>query len=172
MSRNKINIEAILDSFDDDPADDRAGKGRRFANFMVDSILIIILYPVLLFIFAFLIILVTNDPDILDAPFYGDAWAGFCIIMLFAHPFLYYLLSEYYFEGRSPAKFITRTRAVTVEGKPASFNRLLGRTFARCIPLEVFTFLGGRGLHDSLSGTMVIKIVREDSPNHQSELSA
>ncbi len=70
---------------------------------------------------------------------------------------LYYLPCEAIF-GRTPGKLITRTRVVSVSGESPTFWQILGRTFARLIPFEAFTFLRSSriGAHDSLSGTRVV----------------
>lgn len=73
-------------------------------------------------------------------------------------------MSAYYigFEsttGRTPAKFITGTRVVTVDGKKPSFGQIVIRTLCRLIPFEAFSFLGKfpQGWHDRFSQTMVVR---------------
>ncbi|HUG69438.1 MAG TPA: RDD family protein [Pirellulaceae bacterium] len=72
---------------------------------------------------------------------------------------VYFVFTETVFQ-RSLAKFITGTRVVRVDGGRPSFGQILGRTLARLIPFEAFSFFGGKGYpvgwHDSLSGTRVI----------------
>ena len=61
---------------------------------------------------------------------------------------------------RTVGKLVTGTRVVNADGQPASFGQIVGRAFARLIPFEAFSFLGGSqpvGWHDSLSGTRVIE---------------
>jgi len=62
--------------------------------------------------------------------------------------------------GRTPAKFITGTRVVTTDGRRPSFLQILGRTLARFIPFEPFSFFGSTptGWHDRMSGTRVVKV--------------
>lgn len=45
---------------------------------------------------------------------------------------------------------------VKIEGN--RFGAVLGRTFARFIPLEAFSFFGDEGWHDGISGTSVVTI--------------
>jgi uncharacterized RDD family membrane protein YckC len=54
---------------------------------------------------------------------------------------------------------ITGCKVVNEKGGRPSFGQILGRTFARLIPFEAFSFLGttGRGLHDSVAKTFVVK---------------
>jgi uncharacterized RDD family membrane protein YckC len=65
--------------------------------------------------------------------------------------------------GRSLGKLATGTRVIAAEGGPPSFARVLGRTLARFIPFEAFSFLTDRdgrpvGWHDSLSRTRVVRV--------------
>ncbi|MBN2473683.1 MAG: RDD family protein [Pirellulales bacterium] len=78
------------------------------------------------------------------------------VILLY---FAYYVPQET-LTGRTLAKFLTRTKVVTTDGKPAIFPRIVGRTLCRMIPFEFVSYLvGGRwpvGLHDKFSGTCVV----------------
>ncbi|QDT10965.1 RDD family protein [Planctomycetes bacterium K23_9] len=61
--------------------------------------------------------------------------------------------------GATIGKLLTGTRVVNAGGGKASFGQIFGRTLARMIPFEPFSFLFGdktTGWHDSLSGTRVI----------------
>jgi uncharacterized RDD family membrane protein YckC len=72
----------------------------------------------------------------------------------------YFVLTEALFQ-RTLAKFITGTRVVTADGTQPSFGQIVGRSFARMIPFEAFSFLGSPnpvGWHDSLSGTRVVEV--------------
>src|SRR5262249_16405264 len=66
----------------------------------------------------------------------------------------YYLAFEGGF-GRTPAKYLTRTRVITVAGGRPTFGQILGRTFARLVPFEPFSFFGRSpdGWHDRSSRT-------------------
>jgi len=70
---------------------------------------------------------------------------------------LYYVPQEIMW-GRTLAKFITGTRVVNEKGGPPTPGQVFGRTFARLIPFEVFSFFGSHpvGWHDKLSKTRVI----------------
>jgi uncharacterized RDD family membrane protein YckC len=71
----------------------------------------------------------------------------------------YYIGMESLF-GKTFGKFITRTRVVNSAGGPPSFGQVVGRSLARFIPFEAFSFFGGKGhpvgWHDSLSNTRVV----------------
>jgi len=71
---------------------------------------------------------------------------------------VYYVISESLWQ-KTPAKFITRTKVVSIKGGKPEFSQIVGRTFARFIPFEPLSVLAsplGRGWHDTLSGTMVV----------------
>jgi uncharacterized RDD family membrane protein YckC len=67
-----------------------------------------------------------------------------------------------FFEGlsrRTIGKLMTGTRVVGMHGEKPGFRQILKRSIARLIPFEAVTFLGnaGRGWHDSLASTYVVK---------------
>ncbi|HEY5240807.1 MAG TPA: RDD family protein [Polyangiaceae bacterium] len=72
----------------------------------------------------------------------------------------YYVLFEATL-GRTPGKFITRTRVVNRAGGKPTFGQIVGRSFARLVPFKAFSFLGSRGgWHDRWSHTRVVRIAR------------
>jgi uncharacterized RDD family membrane protein YckC len=61
--------------------------------------------------------------------------------------------------GRTPAKFITQTKVVSIEGGKPTFHKILLRSCCRFIPLNVFSFLFAKlGWHDKISKTRVVMI--------------
>ncbi|CAG5076553.1 RDD family protein [Parvicella tangerina] len=70
----------------------------------------------------------------------------------------YYIFMEASF-GKTIGKMITGTEVVAVGGGKPTLNQIIGRSFARLIPFEPFSFLGENavGWHDSLSKTRVVK---------------
>lgn len=122
-----------------------ATTGQRFANYAIDYVAILIAYV------AFL--LASGSEDV-DQPG-RDLLAS---LLIYAG---YYLVFES-LGGGTPGKWVTGTRVVAEDGSAPRFVQILGRSFARLLPLEPFSLLGGRGRpvgwHDSLSGTRVIRI--------------
>ncbi|MEM6265057.1 MAG: RDD family protein, partial [Bacteroidota bacterium] len=61
--------------------------------------------------------------------------------------------------GKTPGKFVTKTQVVNKDGGKPTPGQLIGRTFARFIPFDAFSFLASNpvGWHDSLSKTRVVK---------------
>ena len=85
-----------------------------------------------------------------------EGGSGFAIGILV--PLAYYILVEGA-TGRTLGKLVTGTRVVNAAGGTPSFKPILGRSLARFIPFEAFSFLGddGRGWHDSIPDTYVIR---------------
>jgi uncharacterized RDD family membrane protein YckC len=82
--------------------------------------------------------------------------------------FFYFVLTILYYvvfeslTGKTPGKYITRTRVVTREGYHPTLTNIVWRTLARFIPFEPFSFFMSEiGWHDSLTKTLVID---EDGP--------
>lgn len=70
----------------------------------------------------------------------------------------YYAWFEYFWQ-KTPAKFLTKTKVISQDGTPPTFNQILSRSFSRLVPFENLSFLSSRnpqGWHDKWSQTIVI----------------
>jgi uncharacterized RDD family membrane protein YckC len=67
----------------------------------------------------------------------------------------YYFFFEL-FSGKTPGKYLTKTLVVNYSGERPSMKALLIRNVARLISYDGFSFIFGQGLHDDISGTMVV----------------
>jgi len=143
------NPDQILDYQEDfqDPEVFLAPTGIRRANFILDRIGI--------YIFTFLVVFLIESSSMLSE--YGQLSDLGVVVMILIVP-AYYIVPEYLF-GKSPAKFLTRTKVVTQNGEKPTFLNIVGRTLCRFIPFEAFSFLGSRpvGWHDSISKTRVVR---------------
>ena len=120
-----------------------ATHGQRLANMLVDQVAIQVLGVAAGFVLAVL----GRVPRGVTAFAVGAAIA-----------FCYYTVLESSF-GRTLGKLVTGTRVIAEDGGEARFGQVLGRSFARMIPFEPFSFRAGPvGWHDSMSGTRVIRI--------------
>jgi uncharacterized RDD family membrane protein YckC len=132
-----------------------AGNGRRFLNFLIDRFA---MFGLMLLVGIGLGALHTAGIEqplqILEelGPF-----ADFALGWIFTA--VYYIGMEAAF-GVTLGKLITGTRVVNEYGGKPSFGAILGRTLARFVPFEPFSFFGNSpgGWHDSWSGTAVIDI--------------
>lgn len=78
-------------------------------------------------------------------------------VLFFICSLIYYIFFEVLF-GSTPAKFLTESRVVTLDGKKISLKQGTLRTLYRHVPLASLSFLFGRdGAHDYWSNTVVVK---------------
>lgn len=124
-----------------------AGKWKRFFNYLIDYVVMIVISIFLLTVAGLLL-----DEKTIE-PIYTIPDFIFGTIMLI----LYYLPFEL-LTARTPGKLITGTKVVNEQGLKPSAGQMIGRTFARIVPFEPFSFLGhfGRGWHDTWTNTYVI----------------
>lgn len=117
-------------------------QGKRFLNLILDYISMCIVGFFLGVVFA-----------ILEIGIEGISYIFGIMVVL-----LYYVFFESIW-AKTPAKFITKTRVVTINGEKPKFSDIFARAFIRCIPFEAFSFLGSKnpvGWHDKWTKTMVI----------------
>jgi len=128
-----------------------ASKTKRLINFLVDSILILIIFLALLYLAARLI-LESGIPSYLEIGRSYSIEPFFLFIM-----FSYYLIFEGIFET-TPGKLITKTKIIKHNGEKVRFGDLILRTLIRIIPFDPFSFLtkDSYGWHDKLSKTRII----------------
>jgi uncharacterized RDD family membrane protein YckC len=121
------------------------GKGRRFATYLLDYVVL----NVLLFVFFIFVSLVFG------AAAFRAVAQDHNLLIAIAWFVAYYL----FFEGvwaRTPAKFMLGTVVVGEDGGKPPFGKIVIRTLCRFIPFEPFSFFGQRGWHDGMSDTRVV----------------
>ena len=128
-------------------ADEPASRGQRFVNMLID-----IVGYLLMSVVVGVVVGIVNPAMLDDSGPLGDYLFGVLVASA------YYLPFEA-LTGRTLGKFVTGTRVVSLSGEPATFAQLVGRTAARFIPFEPFSFFGrdAIGWHDTLSGTRVVR---------------
>lgn len=144
MSRKMIAYFNISNTIVMNNDFETADKGARLANAIIDTILValVISYSTLTLILLF--------PPIAEDAIFGDIWT----VTVY---FLYYFIFEY-FVGKTPGKYLTKTRVVNLNGGRPSAKAVLIRTVLRIIPFDIISYLFGlTGLHDLMSKTLVIK---------------
>ncbi|HEY4150012.1 MAG TPA: RDD family protein [Chitinophagaceae bacterium] len=122
-----------------------ADKTVRFANNIIDIVVFVVLFMLHVLVIES-VFKTAPDPDspLLDV---------YYLMLLFG----YYFIFEYFF-GKTPGKFLTKTKVVDVNGEWPGGKKLLIRTLCRFIPFDNFSFLFGTfGWHDRFSGTMVVR---------------
>ncbi len=131
----------------------RASNGKRFANLLIDYVVLIILNIVLgIMLGLFLAVFFPEDLDSLDN--YPKIWDYLFSITIFL---IYYITAESV-TGRTVGKLITGTRVVDKHGKTPDTTTIIKRTFSRLVPFEAFSFLGSEpGWHDTWTDTHVVE---------------
>jgi uncharacterized RDD family membrane protein YckC len=133
----------------------RASTGKRFANYIIDTLIVYAL--VFMTAFGMAVFLEIVFPGYLETV--DEDSGGFT---LFSYLFALTVFGSYYafmegIFGLTIGKLITGTRVVNQEGRLPSFSAILLRTLSRFVPLEPFSFLGSsRGWHDRWTDTWVV----------------
>ncbi|MBL7803088.1 MAG: RDD family protein [Saprospiraceae bacterium] len=145
-----MDDNTLLDTnLEDRPAEfEYASSGQRFANYIVDQIVLYILSGI------GGVVLGTLSPSIVE----DETGLNFVSIFIaIAISLAYYTFMEGS-TGKSVGKYVTGTRALTEDGEPLPMNKAFVRSLCRLIPFEAFSFLGSiRGWHDTISKTMVVR---------------
>ncbi len=127
---------------------EEASKSQRFAHLLFDTLFcFLILSPMILYFDKFwenLYRILKSDRAVLTVSFLIFR----CIYYTFFESVL----------GATPGKFLTETRVIEANSdRRSSFGTIVGRTLARFIPFEPFSFLFGGNWHDAASGTRVVR---------------
>lgn len=136
----------------------RASKWKRFANLIIDRIFFNRFFLVIGFAGAFLdrILEQYYFTDLLiEFSEIGRLWDMLITSILF---FTYTFLMEFFTKGRTIAKYITGTKAITIDGENPTLKEYIIRNISRIVPFDFLSFLGENGWHDSWSDTRVINI--------------
>lgn len=123
----------------------RATKGTRFLHYIVDSILIVLIFSPILMVF-----MRGFARDIERAV--GEELGLYLVLLIIG--ILYYLIFEGLFR-MTPAKYLTSCAVTGYESVKVNGAQILGRAFCRKIPFEAFSFFGELGWHDQLPETIV-----------------
>jgi uncharacterized RDD family membrane protein YckC len=128
-----------------------ASKGKRFVNMLVDSLFYMVIAMVIGFILGASGKISAEDLEGSGSNALLVNVASMLIMVA------YYFLMEQSL-GASVGKLVTGTRVVSHDGRKPTAGQILGRSFARLIPFEPLSFLGGGpgGWHDTLSKTRVV----------------
>lgn len=122
--------------------------GIRFANYVIDQIVMMLLAS---FLFVAIDFGSVGSTFLESSSRLNDYILGAIISLI------YYNLIEGT-TGRSIGKLITKTVVVKTDGSKPDFQDILARTFSRIVPFDALSFLGkGVGWHDRWSNTRVVK---------------
>lgn len=127
----------------------RATSGQRITNYVIDMIINTV---ITMFVFGMLLIVFLGEDAASELNPVVDH-----IISAIATAIIYFI-TEISLHGKTLGKYVTKTRVVTTTGDTPTANQYLGRSFARAVPFDAFSFLNDNasGWHDKWSDTMVI----------------
>ncbi|MEQ8386207.1 MAG: RDD family protein [Coleofasciculus sp. A1-SPW-01] len=135
-----------------------ASRTKRFLNYLLDVLFLIPMFFVIGIVV--IVVLIMFNPEIFDFETNETTPLEDLIYNLIGYMtfLLYYTVTESLW-SKSPGKFITKTKVVTNQDEKPTSGQIFGRTVARYIPFEAFSFLTSsrpRGWHDKVSGTKVV----------------
>lgn len=130
-----------------------APQSKRIINYFLDIVFVYIFAVIV----GGLITLLGQGDFVQNA---NEDLSGLVILLV------YFIFFESIFQ-KTPAKFITKTKVVKMNGDKPSFLNIIGRSFARFIPFDNFSFLSGKypvGWHDRFSKTIIVsdKLTKEE----------
>ena len=139
----------LLNEFSE-PTFEYASAGQRFVNYLID----LIIFYVLMFIVGIFIGIaaVAGLASI-------ESVAVTILTYVFAIAFylLYYTLLEGS-KGKTLGKLVSKTKVVTEDGTPMTYNKAFVRSLSRLVPFEPLSvFFGLKMWHDQWTNTMVVK---------------
>ena len=131
----------------------QAGMGKRFLNYLLDTIFMYIITGIIFFLAG--IVLGLIYPAAVGWIGDNDKLANF--ILGFTISMFYYSAFESA-GGQTLGKLITKTKVVNLAGEVPGLRIIIIRTLCRFIPFDGLSFLfgSGTGWHDTISKTMVI----------------
>lgn len=121
---------------------------KRFLSYLIDYYVQLFILAALFIIYA---LIVGHVPTIDAGPFLNIA-VGLISTLL------YYTFFETLW-GKTPGKFISHTRVVTIDRQKANFSTILKRSLLRFIPFEMLSMLSSKNplsWHDKFADTIVI----------------
>ena len=136
---------------------EHATQGQRFANFVIDNL---IMRLGLSYVTGIAVgkIGVLLFPQFMYKLSYDTASLLILAYLIAIVDYLvYYTLSEKLFKGYTIGKLITKTKAIRTDGKEITFKDALLRRLCRLVHFEIFSGFGVPW-HDAWTNTMVVKV--------------
>lgn len=126
-----------------------ASTGQRFANYIIDTIVLYILA------FALGVVVYFIDPEIIDS--LNDGITERIVGLIFYGVIMSF--TEAMLNGKSIGKYITKTKAVNLDGSDLSFEKAFTRNLIRIIPFDPLSAFGSpcSPWHDRWSQTIVVE---------------
>ncbi|RYY70420.1 MAG: RDD family protein [Chitinophagaceae bacterium] len=160
MQTNETTSPDLITTYE--PTLIRADAGKRFLNYIID----IVVFYILIFLIAILVAMIAPEAleSFVEEDSSGDAAIGERLISLLLYG-IYMGIIETIFKGKSIGKFITRTRAVNLDGSRISAGTAFGRGLSRAVPFAAFSAFGSpcNPWQDKWTNSMVIDEKQSDA---------
>ncbi|UFH33549.1 RDD family protein [Chryseobacterium sp. C-71] len=130
----------------------KASLPTRFVNNLIDLIVLAVIH-IILAVISQLLYSITYSRFFFFFNNGGFLWDIFIGALV---AFIYFYLWEYYSDGKTPGKYVTGTKVISIDGERPNKKQYLLRSLYRVIPFEALTFFGTDGLHDAMTDTRVI----------------
>jgi len=130
-----------------------ASQGQRLANMFVDMII----YYILLIVFSAILGIVLGLIGGMDLVNSVVDSSYFSLLVTYSTILIYFIFFEYFFQ-KTVGKYLSKTIVVDENGEKPTMSQIVGRSFARIIPFDAFSYLGSsaRGWHDTLPNVYVV----------------
>jgi len=130
-----------------------ASQGQRLANFFVDTIMFYLLLIVISAILGVVLALIGGMQlvnTVVNSTFFN-------LLINYGTILLYFIIIEFFLQ-KTIGKFLSKTIVVNENGDKPTLKQIVGRSFARLIPFDAFSYLGTscRGWHDTLPNVYVV----------------
>lgn len=137
-SLNQTKTTDLLSDLQESATFDRASKGQRFANLLIDGVILGVAQNIV--------------AAVLGLGTFESIGLGLLVNLA------YYTGMEGFADGRTVGKMVTGTRVVSTNSEPLTTGRILLRTVCRWVPFEPFSMLfGDAPWHDTWTDTTVVK---------------
>ncbi|MDX1446374.1 RDD family protein [Lishizhenia sp.] len=142
--------ELLLDQEQSATQLNKASLGVRFGTYIIDALFLFVIQTVI----EVIGVVMSDNP--FEEPTTVNVFTGQLISLLIFT--VYYVVMEGT-TGKTIGKYLLKTRVVSKDGKKPTMSQIIGRSFARIVPFEPFSFFGSEptGWHDRWSKTLVIK---------------
>jgi len=129
-----------------------ASQGQRLANLFVDIIVFYLLLVILSAVLGIVLGLL-GGMELVNSVVNSSAFN----LYAYGIYLLYFIIFEYFLQ-KTVGKYLSKTRVVNIHGEKPKLSQIIGRSFARFIPFDAFSYLGstGRGWHDTLPELYVV----------------
>ena len=148
--------QAPEDLLTDEIIYERASANKRLANYIID---LIVFYLV---VFAIAMAIAVVSPDTFQSFTDNSSFNLLDRLISLVLYALFMSIEEALFKGKTIGKFITKTRAVNLDGTPISTSTAFARGFSRAVPFCAFSAFGDvcNPWQDRWTNTMVINDIK------------